>query len=95
MISSASSSLSSAQTNLSAGLGAKASGRPAMLGEDQLDLGKTSELRRTFSQEPAIRAEVVARARALAADPAYPSTKVLRDVAMRLISSPDLSEQSE
>jgi hypothetical protein len=47
-----------------------------------------SELRR----QPEVRSEVVARARALAADPNYPPMDVLWQVAGMILASPDLSE---
>jgi hypothetical protein len=47
-----------------------------------------SELRR----QPEIRPEVVARAKALAADPNYPPMEVLRAVAQQILAAPDLSE---
>lgn len=72
---------------------ARTDARPEMLGADQLALGKTSELRRTLGQESEIRPEVVARAEALARDPEYPSAATLREIATRLLASPDLSEQ--
>ena len=44
-----------------------------------------------LAAQPEIRPEVVARGQALAADPNYPSTDILRSVAAKLIASPDLT----
>ncbi len=49
-------------------------------------------LRAELSRQPEVRAEVVERARLLAADPSYPSFEVARKVAEQILASPDLSE---
>ncbi len=49
-------------------------------------------LQGALSRQPAIRPEVVERARALAADPTYPSAAVIKRVAQQIVASPDLSE---
>jgi len=49
-------------------------------------------LRAELARHPEIRAEVVARARALAADPTYPPLAAVRAVADQVLRSPDLSE---
>jgi hypothetical protein len=95
MISSASPTPSPGNLTALTPFSAKSDNRPEMLGADQLALGQTVELRRTLSAESEIRPEVVARAEALARDPDYPSPAMLRDIASRLLSSPDLSEQAD
>lgn len=59
---------------------------------DQLSTDSAAALRTSLAQSPAIRPEVVARARALAADPTYPSVAIMRRVAQQIIAAPDLSE---
>ena len=49
-------------------------------------------LRGALARQPAIRPEVVERARALAADPTYPSAAVINHVARKIVASPDISE---
>ncbi len=49
-------------------------------------------MRAALASQPAIRPEVVARARELAADPAYPPVAVLKSVGRMILASPDLSE---
>jgi hypothetical protein len=48
-------------------------------------------LRAELQRQPEIRPEVVARGRALAADPAYPPLSVLTSVARQILAAPDLS----
>lgn len=60
-------------------------------GADQFTAQHSTALRAALAAQPEIRSEVVARGRALAADPAYPSTDILRQVAAKLIASPDLT----
>lgn len=59
---------------------------------DQLSTDSAAALRASLVQNPEIRPEVVARARALAADPAYPSVAIMRRVAQQIVAAPDLSE---
>jgi len=59
---------------------------------DQFSAENSVALRVALSSQPEIRPEVVARGRALAADPSYPSAAILGRVAQTLIKSPDLSE---
>jgi len=58
----------------------------------QLSAGNFNFLRSELSRQPEIRPEVVARARALAADPQYPRIEILRVVAQQILQAPDLSE---
>ena len=50
-------------------------------------------LREQLLRQPAVRPEVVARARKLAADPSYPSITILESVAAQILAAPDLSEE--
>lgn len=59
---------------------------------DRLSSGPATSLKAEMLREPEVRAEVVARARALLADPAYPPMTVLQDIAGQILRSPDLSE---
>jgi hypothetical protein len=64
----------------------------AQPGPDQISTESASFLKTALGQLPEVRPEVVARARALATDPTYPSTAVMRSVAGQIVGSPDLSE---
>ena len=59
---------------------------------DQISTENAAFLRSALERQPAVRPEVVARARALAADPSYPPQEALRSVAEQILGSPDLSE---
>ena len=59
---------------------------------DQFSAENSAALKVALTQQPEVRPEVVARGRALAADPSYPSPEILRKVGEAIISSPDLSE---
>lgn len=61
---------------------------------DQIHIDKAASLRASLQQVPEIRPEVVERARALAADPAYPSDDIIRNVSAVIVNSPDLSEDN-
>jgi len=92
MIHSASSSSPAARNDAIAAAalsnGARASRAPA----DQIHIDKAAALRSSLQQVPEIRPEVVERARALAADPSYPSDKIIRQISSAIVNSPDLSE---
>ena len=60
---------------------------------DQFSADSSATLRVALTKQPEIRPEVVARGRALAADPNYPSATILRSVGETLMKSPDLSEE--
>jgi hypothetical protein len=49
-------------------------------------------LQSALARQPAIRPDVVERARALAEDPSYPPADVMRRVALQILRAPDLSE---
>ena len=59
---------------------------------DQISTESAAFLRSELQRQPEVRPEAVARARALLADPNYPSPQVLRKVAEQILASPDLSE---
>jgi hypothetical protein len=59
---------------------------------DEISRERAAFLRAELARQPAIRPDVVARARTLAADPNYPPVAVLRKVAEQILGSPDLSE---
>jgi hypothetical protein len=60
--------------------------------KDQIHIDKAAALRDGLQQVPEIRPEVVARARALANDPSYPSADIIRHISATIVNSPDLSE---
>jgi hypothetical protein len=59
---------------------------------DQISIESAVFLRAELVRQPAIRAEVVARARALAADPSYPPREAVEKIAAQILGSRDLSE---
>ena len=59
---------------------------------DSMSTGNAAALRSALAAQPEIRPEVVARARALAADPGYPSNAILERVSQLILATPDLSE---
>lgn len=61
---------------------------------DQFSAESSAALRVALSRTPEIRPEVVARGRALAADPSYPSAEILSKVGEAIIKSPDFSEDA-
>jgi hypothetical protein len=70
----------------------KAVAKPVMPRSDKLSIENAALLRAELTRQPEIRADVVERARALAADPSYPSIQVLQQVGRAILNSPDLSE---
>lgn len=70
----------------------KSTGPAAGPGADQLSLEKVELLRQALANQPEIRSEVVARGRALAADPTWPTPDVLRQVSEIILRAPDLTE---
>ncbi len=93
MISSTTSSSGSVRPELNLASG-PASSRPPAPRADQLSTEHAEFLRAQLQSQPAIRPEVVARARLLAADPNYPSPAVMKSVASQILASPDLSEDA-
>ncbi|MEO7597405.1 MAG: hypothetical protein ABIV50_00620 [Opitutus sp.] len=60
--------------------------------KDLLSTENAAFLRSELVRQPEIRPEVVERARALAADPNFPSREALKKVAGFILNSADLSE---
>ncbi len=91
MISSTTSTDRSARPEL---LPASVTARPRLnrVSPDQISTESAEFLRAELKRQPAVRAEVVARGRALAADPNYPPMDTLKSVAHLILKSPDLSE---
>jgi len=71
---------------------AKPVARPEPVRSDRISTEQAEFLRSALALQPAVRPEVVARGRELAADPSYPSMDVMRSVAQQIIAAPDLSE---
>ena len=59
---------------------------------DNVSTGSAAKLATELARQPEVRPEVVARAKALAADPNYPSPEVIRRVGEMILGSPDLTE---
>lgn len=59
---------------------------------DHFSAEQSAALRESLARHPEIRPEVVARGRALAADPSYPSPEILRKVSAAILASPDHTE---
>jgi len=64
-------------------------------GTDRFSPENSKALQAALNDQPAIRPEVVARGRELAADPSYPSATILRKVSEVILNSPDLTEQAD
>ena len=94
MIHSASSSSPSARNDAIAAAANTTASRASRGPTDQIHIDKTAVLRAGLQQVPEVRLEVVERARALAADPAYPSDDIIRQVSAAIVNSPDLSEDA-
>lgn len=91
MISSASSPDRAGRADLVSAAGPSAP-RPYAPRPDQINTESAAFLRGELERQPAIRPEVVERARALATDPGYPSAEVIKRVAEQILGAPDLSE---
>lgn len=70
----------------------QASARVATPRPDQLSTENAAHLRDALLRQPEIRADVVERARGLAADPSYPTIDILKQVGAVILNSTDLSE---
>jgi len=75
---------------------APSSPKPALRGpgSDQFTAQHSAALQSALAAQPEIRPEVVARGQALAADPNYPSTEVMRGIAAQVLRTPDLTEDA-
>lgn len=92
MIHSTSSSDRTARTEAAA----PSSPKPAVRGpgSDQFSPQQSAALQAALAAQPEIRADVVARGKALAGDPAYPPADIVRSVAAQILRAPDLSEDA-
>jgi hypothetical protein len=61
---------------------------------DQISTESAAFLKTALAAQSEIRPEVVERAKALAADPNYPSASIMKSVAGQILASPDLSEDA-
>jgi hypothetical protein len=68
--------------------------RHARVMPDQISTESAAFLKSALAGQPEIRPEVVERAKALAADPTYPSAAIMKSVAGQILASPDLSEDA-
>ena len=91
MISSTSNTDRTLRTGLPTAVG-PAGSRPAAVRSDQFSNESTACLKAALDRQPSIRPEVVERARALVADPDYPSADVIQHVARQILAAPDLSQ---
>ncbi len=66
--------------------------RPHSPQPDQISIEQAAFLKVALERQPEIRSEVVARGRALAADPSYPPPEVLQRISEMILAAPDLSE---
>jgi hypothetical protein len=69
--------------------------RAALSSQDHLSTESAEMLKSKLSSEPEIRPDVVARGRALAADPGYPPAQIVGALARSIVQSPDPSEEQE
>ena len=65
------------------------------IGADHFSSENSKALADALAEQPAIRPEVVARGRELAADPSYPSATILRKVSEVILRSPDPLDQAD
>ncbi len=61
---------------------------------DRISIESAAFLRAELARQPEIRPDMVARARVLAADPAYPHSEALQKIAEQILNAPDLSEDA-
>jgi hypothetical protein len=62
---------------------------------DRFSPENSAALKSALQAQPAVRPEVVARGRALAADPSWPSPEILQAVGSKLLASPDPLDQAD
>jgi hypothetical protein len=65
------------------------------IGADRFSPENSKALEAALEKHPAVRPEVVARGRELAADPSYPSASILRKVSEVILRSPDPLDQAD
>jgi hypothetical protein len=68
------------------------SARPRAAASDTLSTSQSATLQAALLRQPEIRPDAVARGKALAADPNYPSAAVIRQISAAIVASPDPSE---
>ncbi len=66
---------------------------PARVQEDTLSTVSANNLEAALADTPAIRPEVVERARALATDPSYPPLQIIAQLASMMTAANDLSNE--
>jgi hypothetical protein len=66
--------------------------RPESPRTDTVSASSAEYLAAALSRSPALRPATVERARALANDPSYPPFDIMKKVAEKILSAPDLSE---
>lgn len=66
---------------------------PARVQEDTLSTVSANNLEAALADTPAIRPEVVERARALATDPSYPPLRIIAQLASMISAANDLSNE--
>jgi len=71
------------------------SAAPAAASADTLTTDNATRLKAALENTPAVRPEVVARASALAMDPAYPPLAIIEKLALMIAASNDLSAVKE
>ena len=70
------------------------SSKALAVGRERLSTDQSQALRAALARTPEVRSEVVARGRALAADPAYPSPEIIGRLSALIVRSDDLTEVS-
>lgn len=67
--------------------------RSSALRRDRISTESVGVLKAELARQPEIRPSVVARGRALAADPAYPPPEVISRLAQCILAAPDLTAE--
>jgi hypothetical protein len=65
--------------------------RPFSARPDRISTNAVVQLRTALANDPETRSAVIERARVLAADPSYPSMRIMQAIARKIIAAPDLS----
>jgi hypothetical protein len=91
MIDSTSSSVGTSGANALPPELSKSAGQRATIAQDRLSTDGADQLRQLIAGEPEIRPEMVEKGRVLAADPSYPPSDLIRQLAGMLVNSSDPS----